>query len=295
MNFTNEQKRDVNFFNMFKMTKIVTNLLVIVFMLSFVMSCSDDNNSEDPEEQLDYNEVLLEAQMDRASETMDDIALDVYETQELSESNRSVANFNLPDCVIVTVVLEQGSREITIDFGTDGCEVRGHVLKGKMILTYERNPELQQVFMTKSLVNFYFNQLNIEGVKTFLKEASNANGNPQFTKTLDVVVKWPNGAEASREGTKVREWIEGVQNGIFSDNVFEITGNWTANFVNGNTHNYEVIIPLRREVICYYFVSGTVDVERTFFSGIFDYGNGDCDNQATFIFDNGDEISVTLD
>ncbi len=294
MYFLNQEKRSVNNLDAPKTNKLFAKFLMSLCVLFFAMSCSDDNASDDPEEQLDYNEVVLEAQMDRASEMMDDVVLDVYETQELSEVNKSVPDFNLPDCVTVTVVIEGSSREITIDFGTEGCEVRGHVLKGKMILTYERNPELQQVFMTKSLVNFYFNQLNIEGIKTFLKEQSNANGNPQFTKTLDVVVKWPNGAEASREGTKVREWIEGIQNGIFSDNVFEITGNWTVNFVNGNTHSYEVAIPLRREVICYYFVSGTVDVDRTLFSGVFDYGDGDCDNQATFTFDNGDEVSITL-
>jgi len=295
MYLLNQQQKSINSFGSRKKNNMLINVLMCACMLLITMSCSDDSNVEDSEEQQDYNEVVLEAQMDRASEMMDDIVLDVYETQERSESNKSIANFNLPDCVTVTVVIEQGSREITIDFGTDGCEVRGHILKGKIILTYERNPELQQVFMTKSLVNFYFNALSIEGVKTFLKELSNNNGNPQFTKTLDVVVKWPNGAEASREGTKVREWIEGVQNGVFSDNVFEITGNWTASFVNGNTHSYEVITPLRREVICYYFVSGTVDVERTLFSGIFDYGDGDCDNQATFTFDNGEEVSVTLD
>ncbi|NNK69401.1 MAG: hypothetical protein HKO96_02910, partial [Flavobacteriaceae bacterium] len=82
--------------------------------------------------------------------------------------------------------------------------------------------------------------------------------------------------------------------GLFSDNVFEITGNWSTTFINGNTHNYEVILPLRREVICFYFVSGSIDVERTNFSGVFDYGEGDCDNMATFTFANGEEVDIVL-
>jgi hypothetical protein len=291
MNFLNRKIEKIKWTSL---SHKITKWVLPVIIVSFAMSCSDDNDAVDSEDQqLDYSEVLLESQMDRASEAMDDIALDVYETQETSESNRSVANFNLPDCVTITVVLEQNSREITIDFG-DGCEVNGNTLQGQILLTYERNPDAQQVFMTKSLVDFYFNELSINGTKTFLKELSNDNGNPQFTKTLNITVVWPNGAEASREGTKVREWIEGAFSGIFSDNVFEITGNWTANFVNGNTHTYQVLEPLRREVICYYFVSGNVDVERTNFSGVLDYGQGDCDNQATFTFDNGEEVSVTL-
>ncbi len=65
--------------------------------------------------------------------------------------------------------------------------------------------------------------------------------------------------------------------------------------MNGNTHSYEVVIPLRREVICHYFVSGSIDVQRTNFSGVFDYGDGDCDNMATFTFDStGEVIEITL-
>ena len=127
-----------------------------------------------------------------------------------------------------------------------------------------------------------------------LKQRSNDNGNPQYTHTLDLTITWPNGLEASHEGTKIREWIEGHGSGIWSDNVFEITGNWTTNFVNGNSHSYLVVIPLRREVICHYFVSGSIDVERTNFSGVLDYGEGDCDNQATFTFDSGEVIDITL-
>ena len=72
------------------------------------------------------------------------------------------------------------------------------------------------------------------------------------------------------------------------------TYNWATNFVNGNSHSYQVLTPLRREVICTYFVSGTVDVQRTNFSGTFNYGDGTCDNQASFIFNNGNEIDITL-
>ncbi|MDT0559367.1 hypothetical protein RM697_11940 [Ichthyenterobacterium sp. W332] len=278
-----------------KTTKFTTKLwsLLVILGLAFT-GCSDNESTEVDTQQQDISEMRLAAEVDEASSAMDDIAIDVYEKQEASELGRRDAEFGLPDCVTVTVVFEQNSREVTIDFGTEGCEVNGNTLKGQIILSWERNPEVQQVFISKSLVGFYFNAKSIEGTKTILKELSNTNGNPQFTHTLSITVTWPNGAQASREGTKVREWIEGALNGIFSDNVFEVTGNWTTNFVNGNTHTYEVITPLRREVICYYFVSGTVDVQRTNFGGTFDYGEGDCDNQATFTFNNGTEVPITL-
>lgn len=271
-------------------------LLMIFSIAIFMASCSSNSEpAENPEEDsMDYSEVSRSSQVDEASAIMDDISIEVYETQEASEDGRAPANFNLPDCVTITVVAEQNFREITIDFGSEGCLVHGHILKGQIVLTYTRNPEAQTIFITKELVEFYFNVLSIEGGKTILKELSNENGNPQFTKTSNITVTWPNGAQASREGIRIREWIEGFGTGVWSDNVFEITGNWSTTFVNGNTHSYEVVIPLRREVICFFFVSGSIDVERTNFSGVFDYGDGNCDNLATFTFANGTIVNIVL-
>jgi len=192
------------------------------------------------------------------------------------------------------VVAEQNFREVTIDFGTEGCEVRNNIFKGKIILSYTRNPDAREILISKALEDFYFNDKNIIGSKTILRERSNDNGNPQYTKTLDVTVIWESGEEASRTGTKIREWVEGHGSGVWSDNVFEVKGNWISTFRNGNIHSYEVTNPLRRVMVCRFFVSGSVDVERTNFSGVFDYGDGDCDNQATFTFENGTIRDITL-
>lgn len=285
-----------------KKLNVTKQMFMVATGLALILTgCSDNEPVTNGVQELeqDSTEIAMSAEIDVASETMDDIAIDAYETQEASENTTGrVANgqesYSLPDCVTITVVAEQNSREITIDFGTEGCEVRGHILKGKILLSYTRDPEAREILITKTLEDFYFNDKNIIGGKTILKQLSNDNGNPQFTKTVDFTVVWPNGTEASRSGTKIREWIEGHGSGIWSDNVFEVTGNWTSTFRNGNSHSYEVVIPLRREVICRFFVSGSVDVERTNFSGVFDYGEGDCDNQATFTFDDGTVRDIIL-
>jgi len=285
-----------------KKLKLSTNIWVFFVVLGLTFTaCSNNDSDEQEEESQDYSEVVLSSEVDRASDSMDDIAIQVYEAQEEVEiggpnfGDRTVSELNdFPDCVTITVVVEAMSRELTIDFGAEGCLINGNLLKGKMILSYERNLEVQQITITKTLEDFYFNNKNIVGGKTIVKVLSNENGNPQFTKTTDITVIWPSGVQASRNGVKIREWIEGFGSGVWSDNVFEVTGNWTSTFVNGNTHSYEVVTPLRREVICHYFVSGSIDVERTLFSGVFDYGVGDCDNQATFTFEGGEVIDIVL-
>lgn len=273
-------------------TKFTYALVVLGLTLT---SCTSEDAVPEEQQNEDISEVRLSSEIDTAASVVGDIIIDAYEVEESESLDRqSQQQSALPDCVTITVVAQQFFREVTVDFGTEGCIVHGHLLKGQIVFSYTRNPDAQQVLITYDLIDFFFDAKNIIGSKTLLKELSNDNGNPQFTHTLDLTVIWPNGAQASREGLKIKEWVEGHGSGIFSDNVFEITGNWSTTFVNGNQHTYEVLTPLRREVICFYFVSGTVDVQRTNFGGSFDYGNGDCDNQATFTFNNGNVIDITL-
>ena len=279
-----------------KKLKVTTKVLSILVVLGLTFnSCTPNEEVLDNENTLaDTTEMVRSAEVDDIEIVLEDLVISVYESEESAVADRSAMPTEIPDCVTITVVAQQGFREVTVDFGDEGCLVFGHVLKGQIVFSYTRDLQAQQILITYDLVDFFFDAKNVIGSRTILKELSNANGNPQFTHTLDLTVIWPNGLQASREGVKVREWIEGFGSGIFSDNVFEITGNWTTTFVNGNSHSYEVVIPLRREVICTYFVSGSIDVQRTNFGGVFDYGDGVCDNEATFTFNNGQVINITL-
>ncbi|WP_299338483.1 hypothetical protein [uncultured Psychroserpens sp.] len=296
MNFLNHELNSNNKIGLRNVMKVVPKLMLafVVLGLTFTSCTSDNNTVSDPQE-TEITEVRLSSEIDVAANVVGDIIIDAYELEESDNLDRqSQEQSALPDCVTITVVAQQFFREVTVDFGTEGCVVHGHLLKGQIVFSYTRDPEAQQILITYDLVDFFFDAKNVLGSKTILRELSNENGNPQFTHTLDLTVIWPNGAQASREGLRVREWVEGFGSGVFSDNVFEITGNWSTTFVNGNQHTYEVLTPLRREVICFYLVSGSVDVQRTNFGGTFDYGDGDCDNQATFTTNNGNVIDVTL-
>ena len=275
--------------NLFK--RGVLSLMVLGL---FFTSCTDDGSSENENQLGDISEVQKSAEMDQIDNVLADLIIEAYEAQETTTADRPVYSRDVPECVTLTVVAQQNYRQVTLDFGIEGCIVNGHLLRGQIIFDYTRNPDAQQIMINYNLVDFYVDAKSVLGSRSILKELSNENGNPQFTHDLDVTVIWPNGAQASREGTSIREWVEGFGSGTFSDNVFEITGNWTATFVNGNTHSYEILTPLRREVICIYFVSGSFNVQRTNFGGVFDYGDGECDNQATFIFNNGTQIPITL-
>ena len=126
------------------------------------------------------------------------------------------------------------------------------------------------------------------------RQKENENGNPQYSMEMQLTVTFTDGAEVSRSGNKIREWIEGSLNGKWGDNVFLITGSWETNFANGNVHSTSITTPLRREASCRFIVSGAVDLVRTLYSGSLDYGDGSCDNLATFTNESGEEREIRL-
>lgn len=276
--------------------KIFEKGIVSLFILGLVFtSCSDNTDTVTEDNQLETAlELKRSAEIDQMDTVLAELIIEAYDAEESTLANRNLHSRAIPDCVTITVVAQQNYRQVTVDFGTEGCVVRGHILKGQVVFDYTRQVEAQQVMINYNLVNFYFDAKQVIGSRSILRELSNTNGNPQFTHNINVTVIWPDGAQTSREGTRIREWVEGFGSGVYSDNVFEITGDWTATFINGNIHSYAVITPLRREVVCAYFVSGSFAVDRPNFGGVFDYGEGTCDNQASFTFNNGEQIAVTL-
>ncbi|TYA53170.1 hypothetical protein [Formosa maritima] len=274
--------------------KVTLIFTLTVFVLLFT-ACTDNETTEPVSEEQALNEVVQSSEIDQISTSLEDFIIEMYEDQESAES-KSLDRFKLsyPNCGTVTLVVEQNFRELTIDFAEGGCVIRGHLYEGQVVLTYERNPIAQQVLLSYVLNDFYFDNKHVIGSNSILRELSNDNGNPQFTHTVDLTVVWPNGLQASREGQIVREWIDGFASGIFTDNVFEITGYWNATFISGSTHTYEIVLPLRHEVACYHFVSGSIYMERTFFGGTLDYGDGTCDNLATFTLTDGTMFDIIL-
>lgn len=279
-----------------KNLRFYLNIGMALLFISFtITSCTEDDVvvTDDPTQ--DITEMSRASEMDEVDMVLGDMVVNLFQQQESSDADRSIYNSNLPACVTITATVAQNAVSVTIDFGEDGCLVNGNFIRGQIQMSYQRNPEMMQILITYTLEDFYFNAKNVIATRTILRERFNENNNPQFTHTLDMTVIWPNGAQASRSGEKVREWIEGFGSGTFEDNVFLITGFWNTTFVNGNSHNYEVILPLRREVTCAHFVSGSFSVARTNFGGVLDFGNGSCDDQATFTFNNGEVVQITLD
>ncbi len=265
----------------------------IVFISVILVSCNKDESSDQTIESLNLEEAELTAKVDNATEVISDTFVQIYEVEE--SSIKSPIHPFLPECATINIEITDTSKEVTVDFGSEGCEVRGgHILKGTVNMSYIADLDAMTLIINYNLVNFFIDDIQFAGSKTVTRQKVNDNGNPQYMMDLGFSVTFPDGTTASRTGTKTREWIEGSFNGNWGDNVFLITGEWETNFANGNIHSTTITTPLRREASCRFLVTGVVDLVRTNYSGSLNYGGGECDNIAVFTDSDGEEREIRL-
>ena len=277
------------------------NFVMPIFLaiLTIFTSCSNEDDQTNEaitgEEVITATELKISDESEMISEEVTAIAEDVYATDEIASlSKATYFSDYLPDCVTITTVVTDTTREKTIDFG-DGCELpNGNILGGIINLSYSKDMELAQKSIALSLVNFTFNSVVVEGSATILRVRSNENGNPQGTAEASFNATWPEGETASFTGTRTREWIEGYGSGFWGDNVFLITGKRT--FINkiGNTFEKEVISPLRRELSCRFIVSGVLSITRNDNTASLDFGDGTCDAKGVLTKPDGTSEEVFL-
>ena len=268
--------------------KKISLLFLALFSLVLLQNCKKDTNT-DSQSDISDNEAQEIVASDAASDDILDM-LDVYGFN--TTANRSVEQ--LPSCVTQTIVINGSSVTITWQFDANGCTMpNGNTYKGTVTITRDRDLTAHVVTGTLSFDQFYVNDIKIEGQSDFTREI-NANNNPQITHNYDFTVTFPNGDTASRSGVRTRVWVAGFGTPAHNDDVFLVTGN--AHIVRRNGVILDAVIaqPLRHEVPCRHFVSGSIEITKNNHTAILDFGNGTCDNIATLTFPNGTVRTIHL-
>jgi len=279
-----------------KRRKLNLSILMLALVGLLMTSCQDEDTIIDvpTSQEVDLKSTETEAELDKISDESSAIIEEAYLMEEFPETKSNASDRYLPDCVTITIVLVQNMKTVTIDFG-EGCELRnGNIVSGKIILEYEKDPEAATKMISFEFDGFTFNDKKVEGSGSILRERSNENENPQSTKTGDVTVTWPDGTFANRNGTKIREWIEGHGTGAWGDNVFLITGNWMFTKKNGTVLSANITEALRKELACKFIVSGTIELSRNENNAVLNYGDGDCDDLATVSINGGERQEIHL-
>ena len=302
-----ENKINRNYINLFNSNVIPTLILkpqcmkIRFFRINFVLfalagllfvGCSDDNDPPVQEVDFSSDNSMRAARADNVAEgsfNIIDRAFVENETQPKGLEQTSL----FPDCTTITVGTQGNRITILLDFGQSCTLNNGNIVSGSIFLEY--GPLVAGTYTVDyTFQDFVFNGNGVGGGGSILYQIANQNGNPQSTVTEAITISFPNTTvTGTRNGTRISEWVEGVGSGTWMDNVYHVTGNWQTEFTNGFARSGEVTQPLVYKTACPYVVAGTLEVTQDGLTAAIDFGEGECDNQAVFIY-NGQEYPFIM-
>jgi hypothetical protein len=266
--------------------------LFLTLSVLFIACSSDDTDSNNTgDENISAEDNTRAAIVDNVVENSLNIMENGY--VETEEGRSMVVSF-FPACTTITINPDgEGGGQITLDFGESCTLNNGSVVSGIINIVYDPITAGTRTIQY-TYENFTYNTHGVSGGGTVLREIENDNGNPQSTVNEIINVSLANtDITVTRVANRIAEWIEGVGSGTWTDNVYSITGNWDTTFSNDFTRSGEVTIPLVRKLSCIYLVSGRLEITQQMQTGTIDFGDGECDNLATLIF-NGIEYPIIL-
>jgi hypothetical protein len=199
-------------------------------------------------------------------------------------------------CYTVTIThLVSGAffpLKIVTDFGQTGClGSDGHKRYGKIITTYSNRLTVPGATATTTFDGYRFDTLTVSGTHT-ITNVSTANMR-QFN--VDVTagrIGQPNGDYQEWKSHKEIKQVEGLGTPDYPlDDVFTISGSASGTVKRGGiitTWESNITTPLRKRFLCHWISLGVVRIVRhglpnnSQWIATLDYGNGTCDNVATF-------------
>ncbi len=202
-------------------------------------------------------------------------------------------------CPVVTLAQPWGTwpNTITIDYGTTGCDGPNgdHTLKGKIIINQSADMFTAGAVRTKTFDNFFVDDVQMEGTKTWTNNGKDAAGNWSYTKTAaDMKLTDADGSTATWNHTHTSTLIEGGNTLTHWDNVWSTTGNTSGINRNGVAVSSTTIEPLVKKATCRWISDGVVEITRDGNVSTLDFGDGTCDRFATLTTAAGETFTIRL-
>ena len=210
-------------------------------------------------------------------------------------------------CATVTVV-RTGTKlhpagTITITFDPSCSDNRGVKRSGSIIINYNGIRWMPGSYLVISFVDFYRNDVHIEGIDSLKTQLSSDSLHLQFvSKLTDGKVTFGDGRFITRNHTLTREWIRDFYHPLNCEWLTLKGGVAYGQHKNGNTYQMEITKTLVHKIICladkvFIPVSGTKVINVTTPTEtkqyIIDYGDGHCDNDITVTI-NGKVKTITV-
>ncbi|GAA4318615.1 hypothetical protein [Flaviaesturariibacter amylovorans] len=205
---------------------------------------------------------------------------------------------SIPPCVQLTVVRlsQQGPFpvRISIDFGS-GCTGRdGRTRSGRIVTDYSGRLLDSGSVAISTFENYRIDSIRIQGVQRVRNLGG--PGRRFSVEVHDARITRANGDYVLWNGNRVITQTEGqLTPNLAIDDVFTVTGAASGQTRNSgliHTWTSTIELPLRKRFTCRWFSAGTVRSSRSGLAGnspwvgLLHYGQGQCDNLASFTVNN---------
>ncbi len=293
----------------FSINKIVIASFAIL-LTAFLFSCQKDVSSSGTssdglteEQAATYSDESV--QSDGSFEDLDEVDALAADADNAAATGRTAngyfPNFHdlrlaIGDCATVTVFPNDSTypKTITVNFGDSCVGNDGKLRSGKIIIHLTAPIRTPGAIQTTTLVNYHVNHVHLEGTK-IRKNLSTNDQIKFFVKIEDGKVTFPSGRGYRFEMEKTKVQIAGMATVSVLDNVYRITGWSRTKYNNGVMVAIETVDPLIKKVICPWLSDGTLKIKINNRVFKLDYGfphNGDCDNKALLLWNDGNSQRV---
>lgn len=274
-----------------KRLNLFLGLALIAVFAIFITGCKKDTIKLE-DNNLSQDDAYAESTFENVSDISDE-AYSIGTGQDLKAN--PINRIFLSDCATVTLDTMAFPRVMTIDFGEENCLCNdGKYRRGKILVSFTGRYRHPGTVITTTFDNYFVNDHQVEGTKVVTNMGKNENNNLYFTIEITGIIHKDDGSTFTWNSSRVREWIQGANTPNRWDDIYLITGTAQGTRPNGLTWEREIIIPLRVELACRFIVSGSIELRP---EGrpvrLLDYGNGDCDNEATVTI-NGETYTIYL-
>ena len=193
-------------------------------------------------------------------------------------------------CATLTHDKLSNPRTMIIDFGSVNCMGNdGRERRGSILVSYTGNYNDSGSVHTITFDEYFVNDHQFMGQNIIENKGKNGASNTFYTSKVDAKVLKPLLADTLYfQGEYTIVWKQGESTPIWGDDVYEIIGKGSGRNEQKTFYAMNITEPLIKDVLnCRYFHTGKVAIQpqgkalRTL-----DFGDGDCDNDATVTINN---------
>ncbi|PTB97923.1 hypothetical protein C9994_00415 [Marivirga lumbricoides] len=284
-----------NSFTIRKLTLLIPGIVVAILTLQ---SCQEDETTE-----LTRDEEIAITENATFSEDVSDEDIELANSAEIEVGIQESASRESSSEKCYATTWDAATRILTIDFGEGCVGPYGRQRRGKIIVSYGEEGNYYVADRTITFDNYFVNGNQITGELYVEKAVINEEGFYENNYTVNYTILFNGGTTFTLNGSRKREWIAGVLDDNFANNVFRITGSLTGISTRGISWSHQIVEPIIADFNCrsegnFLYTQGIKEISysnsRRKRTRTVDYGDGICDRSYTIAINN-DLITITAE